>query len=71
MSPDKIRHILKTITWRMVGTVDTIVLSWVLSGNLSLGIKIGGVELITKMILYYAHERVWFKYIRIGNKNGR
>jgi uncharacterized membrane protein len=68
MSPDKIRHILKTITWRMVGTVDTIILSWVLSGNLSLGIKIGGVELITKMILYYAHERVWFKYIRIGNK---
>jgi uncharacterized membrane protein len=68
MSPDKIRHILKTITWRMVGTVDTIVLSWALSGNLSLGIKIGGVELITKMILYYAHERVWFKYIRIGNK---
>ena len=55
----------------MVGTVDTIVLSWALSGNLSLGIKIGGVELITKMILYYAHERVWFKYIRIGNKNGR
>jgi uncharacterized membrane protein len=71
MSPDKIRHILKTITWRMVGTVDTIVLSWALSGNLSLGIKIGSVELITKMILYYAHERVWFKYIRIGNKNGR
>jgi uncharacterized membrane protein len=68
MSPDKIRHILKTVTWRMVGTVDTIVLSWLLSGNLSLGFKIGGVELITKMFLYYFHERVWYKYIRIGEK---
>jgi uncharacterized membrane protein len=68
MSPDKIRHILKTVTWRMVGTVDTIVLSWLLSGNLTLGFKIGGVELITKMLLYYFHERVWYKYIRIGEK---
>lgn len=68
MSPDKIRHILKTITWRMVGTIDTIVLSWLLSGDLTLGIKIGGVELITKMILYYTHERVWYKYIRLGEK---
>ena len=68
MSPDKIRHILKTVTWRMVGTVDTIVLSWLLSGNLTLGFKIGGVELITKMFLYYFHERVWYKYIRIGEK---
>jgi uncharacterized membrane protein len=68
MSPDKLRHILKTFTWRMVGTIDTIVLSWLLSGNLSLGFKIGGVELITKMFLYYFHERVWYKYIRIGEK---
>lgn len=68
MSPDKIRHILKTITWRLVGTIDTIILSWLLSGDLSLGVKIGGVELITKMILYYTHERVWYKYIRLGNK---
>lgn len=68
MSPDKIRHILKTITWRMLGTIDTILLSWLLSGNLTLGIKIGGVELITKMILYYTHERIWYKYIRLGEK---
>jgi uncharacterized membrane protein len=68
MSPDKLRHILKTFTWRMVGTIDTILLSWLLSGNLSLGFKIGGVELITKMFLYYFHERVWYKYIRIGEK---
>jgi len=68
MSNDKLRHILKTITWRIVGTIDTIVLSWIITGNFTLGLKIGGVEVITKMILYYLHERVWFKYIKLGRK---
>jgi uncharacterized membrane protein len=60
------RHILKTITWRIIGTIDTIILSWILSGNLSLGLAIGGVEVFSKMILYYLHERVWFKYLRFN-----
>ena len=68
MSPDKTRHILKSITWRLVGTIDTIILSWVITGNLQIGLKIGGVEVITKMILYYYHERIWFKYIKLGRK---
>jgi uncharacterized membrane protein len=68
MTPDKLRHILKTITWRMVGTIDTILLSWLITGNLETGVKIGGVEVITKMVLYYFHERVWYKYIRLGKK---
>lgn len=68
MSNDKLRHILKTVTWRIVGTIDTIVLSWIITGNLTLGLKIGSVEVITKMILYYLHERVWFKYIKLGRK---
>jgi len=66
MTPDKLRHILKTVTWRMVGTIDTILLSWLITGNLETGVKIGGVEVITKMVLYYFHERVWYKYIRLG-----
>ena len=68
MTTDKLRHILKTITWRMVGTIDTILLSWLITGNLETGVKIGGVEVITKMVLYYFHERVWYKYIRLGKK---
>lgn len=68
MSPDRIRHILKSITWRLVGTIDTVVLGWLITGNLEIGLKIGGVEVITKMILYYFHERVWYKYIRLGRK---
>jgi uncharacterized membrane protein len=54
------RHLAKTITWRMVGTLDTIVLSWIITGNPLMGLKIGGAEVITKMVLYYLHERIWF-----------
>jgi uncharacterized membrane protein len=55
------RHLAKTITWRAVGTMDTILLSWLITGNPFTGLKIGLSEVITKMILYYLHERVWFK----------
>ena len=55
------RHLAKTITWRIVGTIDTIVLSCIISGNPFTGLKIGFSEVITKMILYYLHERTWFK----------
>ena len=55
------RHVLKTITWRVIGSLDTLLLSWFISGDLSTGIQIGVVEVVTKMILYYAHERLWFK----------
>lgn len=55
------RHLAKTITWRILGTIDTIVLSWFILGDSSMAFKIGGFELITKMLLYYFHERLWFK----------
>ena len=55
------RHILKTITWRLIGTIDTIVIGWMISGNAFIGLKVGGVELFTKMVLYYLHERVWYR----------
>lgn len=60
------RHLAKTITWRLVGTIDTITLGWLITGNLSVGLAIGGVEVITKMILYFFHERVWYKWIKFG-----
>ena len=59
------RHILKTITWRVIGTIDTIILSWLLTGSWTIGLSIGGLETITKMVLYFIHERVWFKYIKM------
>jgi len=55
------RHIAKAVTWRIVGTIDTILVSWLISGNPLTGLKIGFAEVVTKMVLYYFHERVWFK----------
>ena len=56
------RHLLKTVSWRFIGTLDTIVISWIISGNPLTGLKIGGFELITKMVLYYGHERALVPY---------
>lgn len=58
---DKKRHLLKTLTWRLIGTLDTIILGWIISGNPMIGVKIGGIEMITKMLLYYFHEIFWYK----------
>ncbi len=59
------RHLAKTMTWRIVGSLDTLFLSWIISGSIETGVKIGAAELITKMVLYYIHERIWFKSKRI------
>ena len=65
----KKRHILKTISWRVIGTLDTMILSWIITGNWKWGVVIGGVEVITKMILYYFHERAWYKFSKFGLKD--
>jgi uncharacterized membrane protein len=62
------RHIFKSITWRLIGTLDTIILGWLMTGNLKVGLSIGGLELFTKMLLYYLHERIWYKS-NFGLKN--
>ena len=55
------RHLAKTFTWRFIGTLDTMLLAWLISGDPLTGLKIGFAEVITKMILYYFHERTWYK----------
>ena len=68
----KKRHLAKTLTWRIVGTFDTIILSYIITGNLKTGLSIGIIELFSKMILYYLHERTWYKYSKLGiNKNDK
>lgn len=54
-----LRSILKTISWRIIGTIDTIIISWLLTGQIKTALAIGSVELVTKMILYFGHERIW------------
>ena len=59
------RHIYKTISWRVIGTIDTMLLGWLITGNALTGLKIGALEILTKMTLYFLHERVWYKYMKI------
>lgn len=58
----KKRHIAKAFTWRVVGTVDTFILAWLLTGSIELGAAFSGVEILTKTVLYYLHERAWYNF---------
>ncbi len=49
------RSVVKAISWRTVGTIDTIVVSYFITGNLVMAASIGTIEVITKMALYYFH----------------
>ncbi|MDY0116187.1 MAG: DUF2061 domain-containing protein [Sulfurimonadaceae bacterium] len=55
------RSIVKTISWRTVGTIDTMIISYLITGNLMMAVSIGSIEVLTKMVLYYFHERAWNK----------
>lgn len=61
------RHLLKTITWRIIGTIDTMLIGWFVSGDPLIGLTIGSFEIVTKMILYFIHERMWYK-VNFGTK---
>ncbi len=53
------RSILKAVSWRLTGTLDTIMISFLISGRIKIALSIGFVELFTKIALYYLHERAW------------
>lgn len=53
------RSIVKAATWRITGSVDTIILSFLFTNDLTIATSIGVAEIFTKMILYYFHERAW------------
>jgi uncharacterized membrane protein len=55
------RSIIKSVSWRVIGTFDTIIISWLITGTLEFALSIGVIELVTKMILYTIHERLWNK----------
>lgn len=57
------KTIFKTISWRIVGTLDTMVIAYIMTGELTVAASIGTIEVFTKMILYYFHERLWNKYV--------
>ena len=55
------RSLAKTLSWRILATSDTFLISWLITGTVSMAGAIAGIEVITKMFLYYMHERGWDK----------
>ena len=56
-----IRSVAKAISWRVVGTLDTLLISYVLTGKVALAASIASIDFVTKMFLYFFHERFWNK----------
>ncbi len=54
-----IRSIIKGISWRIIGTATTIAVAYIVTGSTASALKIGGIEIFTKLFLYYLHERAW------------
>ena len=56
---NKIRSLVKTLSWRTIATTDTILIARIITGSWTVGFGIAGIEGVTKMVLYYIHERGW------------
>ncbi len=60
------RHLAKAMTWRVVATTATVFIAWGVTGDWVVGLEVGGVEFFAKMLLYYLHERVWYRFVGFG-----
>ena len=59
MKDKRSRSLMKAISWRITGTIDTIVISYLITRQVRWALSIGFVEVFTKILLYFAHERAW------------
>lgn len=53
------RSFAKAVSWRITGSLDTFLLSWLITGNVKFAGGIASAEVVTKVVLYYLHERAW------------
>ena len=60
------RHLLKTITYRILGTLTTVITAYLIGGSFKVASLLGLGELLLKPVIYFLHERVWYKYIKFG-----
>lgn len=56
-----IRSVAKAVSWRVIGTLDTLLISYILTGKVALAASIASIDFVTKMFLYFFHERLWNK----------
>ena len=61
----KKRHLYKAITWRIIASLTSFFLAWILTGDIESGLKIGLADVVIKFILYYIHERAWYNNYKI------
>ncbi|MGV7105359.1 DUF2061 domain-containing protein [Flavobacterium sp. U410] len=54
----------KAVTWRLLGTLDTMIISFFMTGDIKIAFSIGSFEVFTKMVLYFIHEKVWDKWTK-------
>ncbi len=59
------RSLFKTITWRCIASLDTFIIVWLITRQLHWASSVAALEIITKTILFYLHERGW-NYITWG-----
>lgn len=53
------RSVIKTLTWRILASLDTFIIAWIITGDVLAGASIAGIEIVTKIVFYYLHERAW------------
>jgi uncharacterized membrane protein len=70
MAEKHYRSLAKAVSWRLTGSLDTLIITFLVTGKLKWAFTISGVELFTKIFLYYVHERIWHK-ITWGKTNVR
>jgi uncharacterized membrane protein len=63
------KHLLKTITWRIFASVVSFLTAWIISGDIQVGLTVGSVDIVLKFVLYYIHERIWYKIELRQNKS--
>lgn len=63
MEESQLRSFMKAVSWRLTGTADTFLISWIITGQFLLATGIAFIEVFTKVFLYWAHERIWNKII--------
>ncbi|MBX9726761.1 MAG: DUF2061 domain-containing protein [Rickettsiales bacterium] len=61
------RSLAKAVSWRVLGSIDTFLISWLVTGHPVIAATISAIEVFTKIFLFYGHERVWGR-IRWGRK---
>ena len=54
-----VRSLLKALSWRIVATVTTILIAWLVFNDIERALAIGGIEFFAKFFVYYGHERIW------------